>query len=48
MTAVGAPWCALVPTVMALRRIQAGEFAIMLDYMYVRNHYQWYMMKKRS
>ena len=33
MTAVGAPWCALVPTVMALRRIQAGEVAIMLDYM---------------
>ena len=31
VTAVDAPWCALVPTIVALRRIEAGEF-VMLDY----------------
>ena len=31
MTAVDAPRCALVPTIVALRRIKAGEF-VMLDY----------------
>ena len=31
MTAVGAPRCALVPTIVSLRRIEAGEF-VMLDY----------------
>ena len=31
VTAVDAPRCALVPTIVALRRIEAGEF-VMLDY----------------
>ena len=31
MTAVDALRCALVPTIVALRRIEAGEF-VMLDY----------------
>ena len=31
VTAVDAPQCALVPTTVALRRIEAGEF-VMLDY----------------
>ena len=31
VSAIDAPLCALVPTIVALRRIEAGEF-VMLDY----------------
>ena len=41
VTAVDAPRCALVPTIVALRRIEAGEF-VMLDYgiHYIRHEQQ--------
>ena len=36
MTAVDAPWCVLVPTIVTLLRIEAGEL-VMLGY---RDNYQ--------